>query len=83
MARAHAEGPRFLAGGAPIKEASYFVKPAAIGDVPSNASIVRDEVFGPLLAPIPFDEAVDAIRLANERVCTAWPPVSGTMTCAR
>ena len=37
-----------------------------IADVPHDAAIVRDEVFGPVLALVPFDDPAEAIRLAND-----------------
>lgn len=66
IARAHAEGLRFLAGGTPVMGQGYYVRPTVLADVPAHASIVRDEVFGPVLAVIPFDDPAQAIRLAND-----------------
>jgi phenylacetaldehyde dehydrogenase len=66
IARARADGLRFLAGGTPVDEPGYFVRPTVIGDVPADAAIVRDEVFGPVLALVPFDDPLEAVRLANE-----------------
>lgn len=66
IARAHDAGLRFLAGGTPVDLPGYYVRPTVIADVPHDAAIVRDEVFGPVLALVPFDDPVEAIRLAND-----------------
>ncbi|MCC8394549.1 aldehyde dehydrogenase family protein [Paraburkholderia sp. MMS20-SJTR3] len=66
IARARAEGLRFLAGGTRVDAPGYYVRPTVIADVPAGASIIRDEVFGPVLALVPFDDTRDALRLAND-----------------
>nr|WP_178392179.1 aldehyde dehydrogenase family protein [Burkholderia sp. SRS-W-2-2016] len=66
IARARAEGLRFLAGGTPVDAPGYYVRPTVIADVPADANIIRDEVFGPVLALVPFDDPQDALRLAND-----------------
>jgi aldehyde dehydrogenase (NAD+) len=43
----------------------YFIKPALFGNVPRDNRLARDEVFGPVLAVIPFVDEDDAVRLAN------------------
>jgi phenylacetaldehyde dehydrogenase len=63
---AKAAGLRFLAGGAPVEQPGYYVRPTVIADVPHDAAIIRDEVFGPVLALVPFDDPADALRLAND-----------------
>ncbi|WP_126284310.1 MULTISPECIES: aldehyde dehydrogenase family protein [Burkholderia cepacia complex] len=66
LAAARAAGLRFLAGGTPVDAPGFYVRPTVIGDVPHDAAIMRDEVFGPVLALVPFDDANDALRLAND-----------------
>ena len=66
----HIEGARagltFLAGGTPADDLpGYYVKPAVIADPHPDSAIVRDEVFGPVIVVVPFDDAADAVRLAN------------------
>ena len=46
-------------------EGGFFVPPTLIGHVPPEARLAREEIFGPVLAAIPFDDEADAIRLAN------------------
>jgi aldehyde dehydrogenase (NAD+) len=44
----------------------FFVKPTVFTDVTNDMTIAREEVFGPVLAIIPFDGEDDAIRIAND-----------------
>ena len=63
------EGAQLLVGG-PGKpkgfEAGYFVRPTIFIDVDNEMRIAREEVFGPVLAIIPFDSEEEAITLAND-----------------
>ena len=43
----------------------YFVAPTLLRDVPATHRVACDEVFGPVLAAMPFDDEEDAVRLAN------------------
>jgi aldehyde dehydrogenase (NAD+) len=52
-----------IADGAP--EAGYFVQPVFFGPVPRDAELAKEEVFGPVLAALPFEDEADAIALAN------------------
>lgn len=67
--RAVSEGVRLLCGGAGKPEGfetGYFVKPTIFADVSNDMAIAREEVFGPVLAIIPFESEEEAIRLAND-----------------
>ena len=66
--QARAAGIAVLAEGtiaADAPTAGYYVKPTLFGHVPRDAALAREEVFGPVLAAMPFDDEADAIRLAN------------------
>jgi aldehyde dehydrogenase (NAD+) len=52
-----------IANGAPAD--GFFVPPIVYGHVPRGHTLACDEVFGPVLAMMPFDDEADAIRLAN------------------
>ena len=52
-----------LADGLPSH--GYYVKPVMFGPVPRDAVLAREEVFGPVLSAMPFDDEADAIALAN------------------
>ncbi len=64
-----AEGARVLVGGAGKPEGfetGYFVKPTIFADVNNEMRIAREEVFGPVLAIMPFDTEEEAIAIAND-----------------
>ena len=52
-----------IADGAPAT--GYYVRPTLFGPVPRDNALAREEVFGPVLAALPFDDEADAVRLAN------------------
>ena len=66
--QARAQGIEVLAEGqiAPGSPSEgYFVKPTLFGAVPRQSALACEEVFGPVLAAMPFDDEQDAIALAN------------------
>ena len=68
-AKAKAEGAQVLAGGdaldVPGFEGGYFVQPTVWTGLPETASVVTDEIFGPCTHITVFDEADEAIAMAN------------------
>lgn len=63
------EGARLVAGGAGRPAGfnrGYFVQPTVFADVANDMTIARDEVFGPVLSIIPFDNEEQAIAIAND-----------------
>ncbi|MGP0029337.1 MAG: aldehyde dehydrogenase family protein, partial [Acidimicrobiales bacterium] len=44
----------------------YYVEPTLFADVDNSMSIAREEIFGPVLVVVPFDDDDDAVRLAND-----------------
>lgn len=66
--RARADGIPVLAEGtlaAGLPAGGHYVAPALFGPVPRSNRLACDEVFGPVLSAIPFDDEADAVRLAN------------------
>ncbi|WOS65495.1 aldehyde dehydrogenase family protein [Sinorhizobium fredii] len=63
----HQEG-ELLTGGAvaPDQDGNFFVRPTIFGNVSNSGRLAQEEIFGPVLAAIPFDAEADAIRIANE-----------------
>jgi betaine-aldehyde dehydrogenase len=47
-------------------ERGFFVAPTIFYDVDNSATIAREEIFGPVMAVIPFDREEDALRIAND-----------------
>jgi aldehyde dehydrogenase (NAD+) len=64
-----------IVDGAP--EAGYYQAPMLLADVPPRHRLAQEEVFGPVLAAMAFDDEADAIRLAND---TAFGLVAGVWT---
>lgn len=63
-----AEGATLLAGGKarPDKGSGYFIEPTCFVDVTNDMRIGQEEIFGPVLVVIPFEDDDDAVRIANE-----------------
>ena len=54
-------------GGRPAAfDRGWFVQPTVFADVDNNDRLAREEVFGPVMALIPFDDDEDAVRMAND-----------------
>jgi len=64
-----------IADGVPAT--GFFVPPPLFGPVPRHHTLACDEVFGPVLSAIPFDDEADAIKLAN---ATDYGLVAGIWT---
>jgi aldehyde dehydrogenase (NAD+) len=65
------EGARLVTGGAEPPEGlerGYFVRPTVFSDVTSDMAIAQEEIFGPVLVLIPYEDEEDAIRIANDSV---------------
>lgn len=61
-----AEGARVLAGGQAAERPGYFVQPTVFADVPADARIAREEIFGPVVVAQAFDTLDEAVQLAND-----------------
>lgn len=61
-----ARGARLLAGGSAIDGPGTFFEPTVITDVVGGSDILREEIFGPVLAIATFSDEEDAVRLAND-----------------
>ncbi len=60
------EGARLVCGGEVPEGAGYFIQPTVFADCTNDMRIVREEIFGPVLVIVPFDDEEEAIRLAND-----------------
>jgi aldehyde dehydrogenase (NAD+) len=64
-----AEGAKLVAGGPGLPEGidkGYFIRPTVFSDVNNDMTIAREEIFGPVLAMIPYEDEEEAIRIAND-----------------
>jgi aldehyde dehydrogenase (NAD+) len=60
-----------------VPAGGYYVKPVLFGPVPRSNDLACEEVFGPVLSVIPFEDEADAVRLANG---TPYDLVAGVWT---
>jgi len=63
------EGATLVAGGTGRPDGlgtGYYVKPTVFANVSNDMTIAREEIFGPVLSIIPYDDEDDAIRIAND-----------------
>jgi aldehyde dehydrogenase (NAD+) len=62
------EGARVVTGGGRPEgiDSGWYVQPTVFADVDNSMTIAQEEIFGPVLAVIPFDTEEDAIRIAND-----------------
>jgi aldehyde dehydrogenase (NAD+) len=80
LADAERDGHPTVATGTIVPDApagGYYVEPTLIRDVPANCRLGCEEVFGPVLAAMPFADEADAVRLAN---VTEFGLVTGVWT---
>jgi aldehyde dehydrogenase (NAD+) len=63
-----AEGARLVAGGSvpPHLPTGFYVEPTLFADVDNSMTIAREEIFGPVLVVIPYEDDDDAVRIAND-----------------
>jgi aldehyde dehydrogenase (NAD+) len=66
--KGRAEGGRIVAGGGrpPEQHRGWFVQPTIFADVANSDTIAREEIFGPVLAVIPYDGVDQAVAIAND-----------------
>jgi acyl-CoA reductase-like NAD-dependent aldehyde dehydrogenase len=53
-------------GGRPDRDRGWFVQPTVFGGVSNDSRIAREEIFGPVLAVIPYDGVDEAVAIAND-----------------
>lgn len=64
------EGARVLTGGGRPShlEKGYYVEPTVLVDVDPDSTVAQEEIFGPVLCVIPFEDDDDAVRIANNSI---------------
>ena len=66
IAKAIADGATLVTGGLdPVREKGYFVAPTVFRDVAPGSALEQEEVFGPVLAIVPYDSVEQAVQIAN------------------
>ena len=69
--RGEQEGARLVTGGTKPPDGlnkGYFVRPTVFSEVKPEMTIAQEEIFGPVLAIMPYDDEDDAIRIANDSI---------------
>ena len=68
--RGKREGAKCIVGGGVPKHLAkgFYVEPTLFVDVDPKMAIAQEEIFGPVLCVIPFDDDADAIRIANDSI---------------
>jgi phenylacetaldehyde dehydrogenase len=65
MSQGKQDGACFVTGGEQLKQSGYFVKPTVVRDTRPEMSIVREEIFGPVVVAEPFKNPEEVIARAN------------------
>jgi succinate-semialdehyde dehydrogenase / glutarate-semialdehyde dehydrogenase len=60
------KGAKALVGGSAVDGAGYFYEPTVLGQVPDDAELLKQEIFGPVAPVASFDSEEDAIAAAND-----------------
>jgi succinate-semialdehyde dehydrogenase / glutarate-semialdehyde dehydrogenase len=61
-----AKGATVITGGRRPDPQGWFYEPTVLGDVPAGATLLREEIFGPVAPVVSFDTEDEAVRLAND-----------------
>jgi len=63
-----ADGARALSGGTRVGARGYFVEPTVLVDVKPDMKIMKEEIFGPVIAATPFDDPNEVLGPANDSI---------------
>lgn len=63
-----AAGATAAAGGHAVSSPGYYVEPTVFVNVNAQMSVVREEIFGPVVVAQPFDDVADIARIANDTI---------------
>jgi aldehyde dehydrogenase (NAD+)/betaine-aldehyde dehydrogenase len=83
------EGAEVVAGGEPKEGPGAFYPPTVLAQVDNRMGVAQEEIFGPVVTVIPFEDEKDAIRIANDvrygLMATVWTgdPARGHRVAAR
>jgi acyl-CoA reductase-like NAD-dependent aldehyde dehydrogenase len=83
------EGAEVVLGGEPADGAGAFYPPTVLARVDNSMTVAQEEIFGPVVTVIPFEDEADAVRIANDvrygLTATVWTgdPARGHRIAAR
>ncbi|MEM6373845.1 MAG: betaine-aldehyde dehydrogenase, partial [Pseudomonadota bacterium] len=68
IAKGQAEGARLVYGGARLPRDGFYIAPTVFADVSDSMTIAREEIFGPVMAVLDFEEEAEVMARANDTV---------------
>jgi acyl-CoA reductase-like NAD-dependent aldehyde dehydrogenase len=70
IAQGRGQGAKLATGGGRPKDLNrgYFVEPTLFANVDNSMTIAQEEIFGPVVSVIPYNDVADAIRIANDSI---------------
>ena len=89
MSAEEVEGAEVVTGGEPKEGPGAFYPPTVLAQVDNKMAVAQEEIFGPVVTVIPFEDEKDAIRIANDvrygLMATVWTgdPPPGDRIAAR
>lgn len=66
IAKGREEGARLVCGGRRVDRPGFYLEPTVFADVTDDMTIAREEIFGPVMAVLDFDDEADVMRRAND-----------------
>ena len=65
IARGQAEGARLICGGRRLERDGFYIEPTVFADVTDDMTIAREEIFGPVMAVLDFEDEAEVMARAN------------------
>ncbi|WP_299730096.1 betaine-aldehyde dehydrogenase [uncultured Tateyamaria sp.] len=66
IAKGQSEGARLVYGGKRLEREGFFIEPTVFADVTDDMSIAREEIFGPVMAVLDFEDEAEVLARAND-----------------